>query len=259
MSNSGKHDITLVCSDCDYTRILYHGIKNEFIISRIIIESSVSKKLLIQRRIKKFGLFTVAGQLAFQAGIVPLLRIASKGKVKNILQSGNLDISPMPENKIIRVSSINGDDFKTLVSTLQTDLIVVNGTRIISEGTLSLIKCPIINVHVGITPLYRGVHGAYWALVNKDPKHCGVTIHAIDKGIDTGGILGQDIIEPSSKDNFITYPYLQFAKAKDLLKKIIPQCLSGNISFLNPPEGKSRLWYHPAIWQYFSNRLKGIK
>ena len=42
-------------------------------------------------------------------------------------------------------------------------------------------------MHAGITPQYRGVHGGYWAVVNNDPEHCGVTIHFVDKGIDTGG------------------------------------------------------------------------
>jgi len=259
MSNSKNHDITLVCTDCDYTRILYHGIKNDFNISRIIIEKPLGKRQLIKRRIKRLGLLTVVGQLIFQAGYVPFLRLASKNKIKNILQSLNLDISPMPEEKIIRVPSVNSDDFKKIIQSFQTDLVIVNGTRVISAEVLKIIKSPIINVHVGITPLYRGVHGAYWALVNNDGENCGVTIHAIDSGIDTGGILKQAMIKPSAKDNFITYPYLQFHRAIALLKTIIPDCLAGNFSFLTAPAGKSRLWYHPTILQYLTYRLKGIK
>jgi methionyl-tRNA formyltransferase len=185
--------------------------------------------------------------------------MTSKAKVKHILKSLNLDISPMPEEKIKRVSSVNGEDFKTLIHTLQTDLVIVNGTRIISSEVLRLIKSPLINVHVGITPLYRGVHGAYWALVNNDNKNCGVTIHAIDSGIDTGGILKQGDISPTANDNFITYPYLQFHKAIMLIKTIIPDCLNGHINYLAAPQGRSQLWYHPTIWQYLKFRFKGVK
>lgn len=259
MNNSKNHDITLVCTDCDYTRILYHGIKNDFNIARIIIESPPGKKQLIKRRLKRLGLFTVAGQLLFQAAYVPFLRFRSKSKVKNILQSQHLDISPLPETIITRVPSVNGKEFKESLKTFQTDLFIVNGTRIISAEVLNLIKVPIINVHVGITPLYRGVHGAYWALANNDLQNCGVTIHAIDSGIDTGGILKQGIIKPSAKDNFITYPYLQFHKAIELLKSIIPDCLNGQLNFLPSPVGKSRLWYHPTIWQYLRYRFKGVR
>jgi len=157
------------------------------------------------------------------------------------------------------VSSVNDPAFLEAVKSVQPDLILVNGTRIISAKALNEIKCPVINVHVGITPLYRGVHGAYWALANKDSEHCGVTVHAIDKGIDTGAILAQDTIAPGRKDNFITYPYLQFQKAIGLVKTTVPRVLNGGYSYLPPPAGPSKLWYHPTIWQYIRNRFKGIK
>jgi methionyl-tRNA formyltransferase len=46
-------------------------------------------------------------------------------------------------------------------------------------------------VHAGITPRYRGTHGGYWVLLNNDPGHCGVTIHLVDPGIDTGSIVAR--------------------------------------------------------------------
>jgi methionyl-tRNA formyltransferase len=259
MSSLSSAKIVLVCSDCDNTRILYHGIKNDSPVSHIITENPVSKKLLVKRRIKKLGLFTVAGQLVFQAAIVPMMRKLSAGKVKKILQERELDISPMPADKIIAVSSVNDKSFVDAIRSISPDLVLVNGTRVISAATLQAISCPIINVHVGITPLYRGVHGAYWALAGNDKAHCGVTVHAIDKGIDTGGILAQDIIEAGKQDNFITYPYLQFEKAVGLVKKVIPAVLSNGFSFQPAPQGPSKLWYHPTIWQYLKNRFKGIK
>jgi methionyl-tRNA formyltransferase len=259
MKNTGTAKIILVCTDCDNTRILYHGIKDEIPISGIITEQLVSRKLLIKRRLKKLGWFKVAGQLMFQAGIVPVMRRLSKGKVKAILAERKLSIEPLPADKVTNVSSVNDPAFIIAVQQLNPDLIIVNGTRVISAKTLDHIKCPIINVHVGITPLYRGVHGAYWALAGNDAAHCGVTVHAIDKGIDTGGILAQDTITVNKNDNFITYPYLQFEKAIQLIKKVVPLVLSGNAPFLPAPQGKSTLWYHPTIWQYIRNRFKGTK
>jgi methionyl-tRNA formyltransferase len=154
---------------------------------------------------------------------------------------------------------VNDPAFIQTIRSLNPDLVLVNGTRVISAQALSEIKCPVINVHVGITPLYRGVHGAYWALAKNDKANCGVTIHAIDKGIDTGGILAQGTIVTSRTDNFITYPYLQFEKAIELVKKVVPVVLNKGFSFLAPPAGVSKLWYHPTIWQYLGNRFKGIK
>lgn len=249
----------MVCTDCENTRILYHGIKNAIPVSTIITEEPVSKSILIKRRIKKLGLIVVAGQLLFQGGIVPFLRKIVSGKVKAIIQDKGLDVSPLPAEKIIKVTSVNNAAFIEAIKAAHADLIIVNGTRIISAATLQQVNCPIINIHVGITPLYRGVHGAYWALAKNDKKNCGVTVHAIDKGIDTGGILAQATIETSNADNFITYPYLQFEKAIELVKDVVPAILSGSSTFLQAPPGVSKLWYHPTIWQYLRNRFKGIK
>jgi folate-dependent phosphoribosylglycinamide formyltransferase PurN len=258
--NTGKNpEIIFVCSDCDNTRILYNGIRNDIVISRIIVEGPVSKKLLVKRRIKRLGYLKVAGQLAFQAGIVPLIRKLTAPRVKKLLQEHKLDTSPMPEQLITRVPSVNDQSFIDELAKSSPDLVLVNGTRVISAKVLATVSCPIINVHVGITPLYRGVHGAYWALANNEAQNCGVTVHAIDKGIDTGGILAQDTIVPGPKDNFITYPYLQFEKAIDLVKKIIPQVLATGFKFLPSPVGKSKLYYHPTAWQYLRNRFKGVK
>ena len=259
MKNIKEATVILVCTDCENTRILYHGIKDEIPVARIITELPVSKKVFIRRRLKKLGIWTTAGQLFFQAAVVPLIRTLSGKKIQNILTKKQLSTAPMPADKITGLSSVNSDEFVRAVETIQPDLILVNGTRIISSQILAKISCPIINVHVGITPLYRGVHGAYWALANNDKKNCGVTVHAIDKGIDTGGILAQDIIQPGSGDNFITYPYLQFEKAIELVKKVVPAVIENSFSFQQPPLGSSKLWYHPTIWQYLYNRFKGIK
>ena len=259
MKNIKEATVILVCTDCENTRILYHGIKDEIPVARIITELPVGKRIFIRRRLKKLGIWTTAGQLFFQAAVVPLIRKLSGKKVQGILTEKLLNNAPMPANKITGLSSVNSEEFVRTVEAIQPDLILVNGTRIISSQILTRISCPIINVHVGITPLYRGVHGAYWALANKDKDHCGVTVHAVDKGIDTGGILAQDIIEPGSKDNFITYPYLQFEKAIQLVKKVVPAVINNSFSFQQPPVGLSKLWYHPTIWQYLYNRFKGVK
>jgi len=251
--------IVLVCTDCDNTRILYHALRDEIPFTRIITEQPVSRKVMIKRRMKKLGIFTTISQLIFQAAVVPFVRKTSAERVNQVLEENNLKNLPLPSELVTAVETVNSDEFTQELAALSPDLVLVNGTRIISAKTLSKLNCPIINVHVGITPLYRGVHGAYWAMANNDAQNCGVTIHAIDKGIDTGAILAQGTVQPSARDNFITYPYLQFAKAIELLKKVIPSVLKGNITYLQPPAGRSRLWYHPTIWQYLANRFKGVK
>jgi methionyl-tRNA formyltransferase len=124
---------------------------------------------------------------------------------------------------------------------------------------LDAVNCKFINIHAGITPKYRGVHGAYWALLSDDPEKCGVTVHLVDPGIDTGSIIAQKTITVTRKDNFVTYPLLQLAAGIPMLQAAVADCLGGDLD-LKPASGSSRLWYHPTMGQYLYHRLfKGKK
>lgn len=52
------------------------------------------------------------------------------------------------------------------------------------------VTATVINCHPGRLPHYRGARPVNWALRNGERLH-GVTIHAIDPGIDSGPILGE--------------------------------------------------------------------
>jgi hypothetical protein len=62
-----------------------------------------------------------------------------------------------------------------------------------AELTPSLAETPsggrIINIHLGLSPYYRGAGTNFWPLVNREPEYVGATIHYLDAGIDTGPIL----------------------------------------------------------------------
>jgi methionyl-tRNA formyltransferase len=117
-----------------------------------------------------------------------------------------------------------------------------------------------INTHVGITPKYRGVHGGYWALANNDMQHFGVTVHKIDAGIDTGEVLYQKVILPTSSDNFSTYPLLQTAEGIKLILNVIEDFNFEGLRSTQSLVNESKLWYHPTLWGYLYLRIKkGIK
>lgn len=46
---------------------------------------------------------------------------------------------------------------------------------------------PIVNIHYGLLPLYRGVNPVYWQM--RTSKEAGVTIHYVDDTFDTGDII----------------------------------------------------------------------
>jgi methionyl-tRNA formyltransferase len=247
--------IVLLAQNGDSTTIVFNALRKSFDIAAVIMETDVPRRQLLSRRVKKLGLSTVLGQVAFRSLIVPPLARVANARIEEICAEHGLERTPIPEKLVRHVGSVNAEETRRLLVALAPQLVVVNGTRIISKDTLACTSARFVNTHAGITPLYRGVHGGYWALVENDRAHCGVTVHLVDTGIDTGGILGQGNIAPTPADNFVTYPYLQYAAAIPLLRSAISDLLNGVATTRPAPEGASRLWSHPTLGQYLKNRL----
>jgi methionyl-tRNA formyltransferase len=240
--------------------IIFNALHREFGICAAVIEDPPSRKEFLKRRIKKLGWKRVAGQVLFTQFVVPLLSMEAKSQTVSVKKAYAMDDSPIPQDRMTRVPSVNSDDCIEALRLAAPDVVAVAGTRIIAERVLASLKAKFINVHAGITPLYRGVHGGYWSLVHNDPDNCGVTVHLVDKGIDTGGIVHQALIEPSLDDNFTTYPLLQLGEGIRLLKKAIHEIQAGGFSLKPAPSGTSQLWSHPTLTEYCRNRLNiGVK
>ena len=236
------------------TDILFHALDGAFGVHRIIVEEPVGQRQLLKRRTEKLGWATVAGQVLFKLLVAKPLEAASQGRQQAIRAAYGLSAAPLPEARLTRVPSVNSPECIAELQRLAPDVVVVNGTRIIAKKVLQAVPCPFLNTHAGITPLYRGVHGGYWALANDDAAHCGVSVHLVDAGIDTGGILHQALIQPTAEDNFTTYPLLQLAAGLPLLVQAVGEALAGTLQLQPPPAGASRLWSHPTLAEYLRHR-----
>jgi folate-dependent phosphoribosylglycinamide formyltransferase PurN len=249
--------IVMLVGNGESSRIVYNSLIRRNKIDMVIEESSVPTIVFFKRRLKKLGYLKVSGQILFLI-YNKFLFFRSKKRILEIKKSYDLSDKDYPNDTFKKVVSVNSDETTEILKEISPNLIIVNGTRIISKNVLDNINATFINTHVGITPKYRGVHGAYWSLVNNDKDNCGVTVHLVDTGIDTGGVLYQDTIEVTKKDNFNTYPYLQIAKAIPLLKQTIED-FSNDVLKEKTKNTVSNLYTHPTLYQYFINRINGVK
>lgn len=242
-------------------KYVYNGLREDFDILHVIRAGGApgGRLKFVKRRIKRLGYWEVFGQILFKLCCVRPMSYFSKKRVKETKKELGLSEEMFPEDVLKEVPHVNSQECLHLLQKIDPYIIIVNGTEIISKKILNGVNATFVNTHVGITPKYRGVHGGYWALACDDAENCGVTVHLVDPGIDTGGILYQGIVHPSKKDNFITYPLLQGAKGIELMKKALNDILNGTVQ---PKKGgtESRLWYHPTIWKYLYVRItKGVK
>ena len=254
-----KIKIVMLVGEAKSSTFMYNGLSKDFVIEKVVRETPVSMKQILKNRAKRLGYFNVFGQILFGVLLLPIIRKFSKNKLAKVLETQQLDSKPIPESKIISVKSVNSNESLKILKELNADVIVVNGCRIISKKILNNVSAKFINTHEGITTKYRGIHGCYWALVNKDKENCGVTVHFVDAGVDTGEVLYQATVNPTKNDNFTTYPFYQTAKGIELMKLALNDVNIGTISPKKGVEG-NYIWYHPTIWQYLYYRIfRGVK
>lgn len=247
--------IIFLASDCESSRWVYNALQEAINIDAVILEQPISRKELAKNRIKKIGIVPVAGQVLFSALIVPLLKIRSKTRRENLITAYHLNSDDFKPDKTQRVSSVNDETCMNAIRLLQPDIIVVNGTRIISKKILQSTHAIFVNMHVGITPWYRGSHGGYWALYNKDIEKFGTSIHLIDAGVDTGAVIKQVFIKPDKPDNFTTYSILQVAVGIVALKETLHDIITGRYETTKHTE-KGKMYYQPTLWQYLTGAVK---
>ena len=99
------------------------------------------------------------------------------------------------KNKNIHLFSLQSGDLNkcsidTLSDFLKSDVYVIFGSSYIKGDLVDfLVKNKALNIHMGVSPYYRGTDCNFWALYDNNPHLVGATIHMSSKGLDSGPIL----------------------------------------------------------------------
>jgi methionyl-tRNA formyltransferase len=249
----------MLATDSSSTWMVFRRLRAKLGVDRVVIEEPISAVTLLKARARRLGWWAAAGQVAFRLGVMPVVERLGRRRQQEIVEEHGLDATPADESRIARVPSINHPSAVAALRALAPRVVVVTGSRIIRQEVLEAIPATFLNMHAGITPRYRGVHGAYWALAAGDREHCGVTVHLVDPGVDTGDVVAQACIEPTARDTFATYPVLQLATGLPLLVAAVEAAMDGDLEAA-PADGPSRQWYHPTAWGYLRTwRRRGVR
>jgi folate-dependent phosphoribosylglycinamide formyltransferase PurN len=89
------------------------------------------------------------------------------------------------------VHNLNSDAGVALVRSLKPDILAVCGTGLLQPRVFELAPRAAVNLHLGLSPRYRGSHCVFWPLYNGEPEWVGITVHRVDSEIDAGPILAQ--------------------------------------------------------------------
>ena len=126
-----------------------------------------------------------------------------------------LFLSPYPPDSIIDLISqycnkyiiYNGEISLDFIKENKIGFLISYGYKfIISSDIIEYLDNNIINLHISYLPYNRGAHPNLWSFIEGKPS--GVTIHRIDKGIDTGKILLRKKVIINPKQHSFRSSYL---------------------------------------------------
>ncbi len=192
--------------------------------------------------LRHFNLINKVSEISSQCNAIVETKTIYPGNVKDFFKKSvnvekyfqkvrNAEISYFEKNyflkknvnvKILKHGDLNYIKKKDIKFALNSDIYIVFGSSFIKQNWLInfLIKKKAINIHMGLSPFYRGSSCNFWAVKDKKPELVGSTIHYLSKGLDSGKIISHCLPDYKQKNCF-NYTMSAVKSSHDCLKFLI--------------------------------------
>jgi methionyl-tRNA formyltransferase len=116
------------------------------------------------------------------------------------------------------------------------DFIVSYGYQyILKDDVLARFPRRVVNLHISLLPFNRGRDPNLWSFLENTPK--GVSIHYIDRGVDTGGLIAQREVHFGAGETLrTTYDQLSMT-IEGLFREVWPDIRSDRVTAQPQPTG----------------------
>lgn len=142
-------------------------------------------------------------------------------------------------------SDYHGDDALAFVRSLNPDLGIVYGTRILKPSLFAIPRLGSINIHKRKVPDYRGGGPVgLWEMLDGQPE-IGITVHQVTEKLDAGAIVNTATIPIGPFDTLTSLGLKADVVGNDLLVRSVAELASGTAR-LTPQQGTGRMFRNPS-------------
>ena len=171
---------------------------------------------------------------------------------RNIDEFGRMRSVP-----VVYCNTLNDAPVIEQLEKVRLDLIVFTGGGLIRKDVLERAGHGVLNCHMGILPKYRGMDVVEWPIIEGEPDQIGVTVHFMDRGVDTGDILTTQKVLPRAGE---TVKELRDRFEPVMCEAMVEACLGFlEGKFKRRPQrvedGKQYFVLHPALNRLAQRRL----
>lgn len=152
------------------------------------------------------------------------------------------EIARKEQVPLLKINNINDWEVVQALKEYEIDwLFIIGWSQIAKKEVLEATKKGCIGMHPTLLPVGRGRAAIPWAII-KGLNQTGVTMFKLDEGIDTGEVIGQEIIEI----NDMTTATQLYEKVNEMHIKLISRywkdILRDNIVLAKQDESKATEW-----------------
>lgn len=176
-------------------------------------------------------------------GSFDLLITLNDNKAKN--KSGRVyldELSKKTGTPLIKINHVNDQETIDALGEYDIDwLFIIGWSQIASINVLEAPNKGVIGAHPTLLPIGRGRAAVPWAIL-KGLDRTGVSFFKMDEGVDTGLILGQEVIELGPEET-ASILYEKVNKAHEvLIRNIWPLIKKDSIKGIEQDESKASYW-----------------
>ena len=127
---------------------------------------------------------------------------------------------------IVEPNELNKERLALKIKEFNADFCFIFGVDLILEPVIDELPKDKINLHLGLSPWYKGGATLYWPFYHLQPQFCGVTFHQITQQADAGEIIHQCVPVLESGDGIHDVGAKCVLQARSALHKMISYWIS---------------------------------
>lgn len=177
--------------------------------------------------------------------ITPKLVIANlDDKGKDTWHESLVRVAEEQNLPVIKNKKLNdAEPAKKIKEAIPEIIFCIGSTQLVPKEILLIPKLGCLNIHPALLPKYRGRYSTAHAIFNGE-EHTGVTVHWMDKSIDSGPIIMQEQIKISEDDTAKTL-YDKFTLVGEKLFVKFLEMMSSGKEIKTVPQDESQATYYP--------------
>lgn len=236
--------------------LLKNSIRPEFVV--------IVKRNPVQRIVQNLNVASILGYLKSKRSVsIHKNNRKRKSHVQLFLEDNGIELKNesiikvcRSENiKLIVVNDINSDKSINMLTKIKPDILINAGAGIYKQTIVKTVSIGILNAHMGFLPYFRGMNVLEWSLFYD--RQIGVTVHFIDKGIDTGDILMFKKIQIESGDTVEDLRDKSGIVNLELLSSVIESLSNGSLARTRQLKGEGKQFFvmHPRLKNLVEKKL----